>query len=203
MFPGRRIVKSDEARVKLGPSGYGCHPSTGAGTIREIVADPMLGRGPVREDRHIDDDRIVSMKSMRKEGDSTNIGEGAVTRRHWVSTPFSPPAAQDRTCNHRLRLGGRRKNRVARPSAARSKGVFDDRLPSPEAGSPTYGTRDDAAEPALPADDTRTGGEHGTASAAAYHRFEIGKRKYVAVDVPGIRAIHELWRRARRSPTLP
>ena len=146
----------------------------------------MPGRGPVREDRHIDNDRIVSMKNMRKQGDRSNIGE-----RGGDTTPLGVDAflaARGARSNLQFIVCGSvedGKTTLLARLLHDSKGVFDDRLPSPEAGSRTYGTRDDAADPALPADDTRTGGEHGTASAAAYHRFEIGKRKFVAVDVPG------------------
>ena len=146
----------------------------------------MPGRGPVREDRHIDNDRIVFMKNMRKEGNHSDIGE-----RGGDTTPLDVDAflaARGATSNLQFIVCGSvddGKTALLARLLHESKSVFDDRPPSPESGSRTYGTRADAADPALPADGARSGGEHGTASAAAYHRFEIGKRKFVAVDVPG------------------
>ena len=66
-----------------------------------------------------------------------------------------------------------------------SKSVSDHRPPAPEAGSRTYGARGDAADPAPPADDPRPERERGFASGVGYRHFETGKRKFVAVDMPG------------------
>ena len=66
-----------------------------------------------------------------------------------------------------------------------SKGVSDDRLSAPEAGSRTYGARGDAADPAPPTDGPQPEHECGFASVDYYRYFETDKRKFVAIDVPG------------------
>ena len=48
--------------------GSGCRPSTGAAAIGKIVAEPMSGRGSVRKDPLIDNDRSGSTKNRKNEG---------------------------------------------------------------------------------------------------------------------------------------
>ena len=66
-----------------------------------------------------------------------------------------------------------------------SKSVSDHPPPTPEAGSRTYGAGGDAADPAPSADDPQPEHEREFASGVAYRYFGTGKRKFVAVDVPG------------------
>ena len=66
-----------------------------------------------------------------------------------------------------------------------SKSVSDRRAPAPDAASRTYGTRGDAADPAPPADGSQPEHEREFAGGVGYRYFETGKRKFVAVDVPG------------------
>ena len=109
-----------------------------------------------------------------------------MTQRHWVSMTFSQPAAQDRTCGSSSAAQWMTERPRCLPVCCTIRRVSSATgFHPPKRRAEAYGTPDDAADPALPADDTRPGREHGTASGSACRRFETGKRKFVAVDVPG------------------